>query len=80
MSKIILLVIVFAAAIWLVRGLRRRSDANSGDQTEKNESPNAEDMVRCAQCGIHLPRGESIMSGREYFCSPGHQHDYRGSR
>lgn len=80
MSKIILLVIAFAAAFWLVRGLRRRSEAESVDQDQKSAPPGAEDMVRCAQCGVHLPRGESVMSGQEFFCSIRHQQDFREPR
>ena len=80
MSKIILLVLAFAAALWLVRGLRRRSGTESGDRAEKSAAPGAEDMVRCAQCGVHLPRGESFMTGQEFFCSVQHQRDFRQPR
>ena len=80
MSKIILLVIAFAAALWLVRGLRRRSDAESAGQAEKPSATGTEDMVRCAQCGVHLPRGESFMTGQEFFCSVQHQRDFRQPR
>lgn len=80
MSKIILLVLAFAAALWLVRGLRRRSGTESGDRAEKPAAPGAEDMVRCAQCGVHLPRGESFMTGQEFFCSVQHQRDFRQPR
>jgi uncharacterized protein len=80
MSKIILLVIAFAAALWLVRGLRRRSETDSGDRAEKPATPGAEDMVRCAQCGVHLPRAESFMTGKEFFCSVQHQHEFRQPR
>ena len=66
--------------VWLVRGLRRRSEAESGDRPEKPAAPGAEDMVRCAQCGVHLPRGESFMAGQEFFCSVQHQHDFRQPR
>lgn len=32
----------------------------------------AEDMVRCAQCGVHLPRSESLTRGGDFFCSAEH--------
>jgi uncharacterized protein len=32
-----------------------------------------EDMVKCAHCGVNLPRSEAIYSGGELFCSPEHQ-------
>lgn len=76
MSKIVLLVIAFAAALWLVRGLRKRSNDNAATPA----SPGAEDMVRCSHCGVHLPRGESVMSEQQYFCSVQHQRDFRQPR
>ncbi|MGD9786710.1 MAG: PP0621 family protein [Sulfuricellaceae bacterium] len=33
----------------------------------------AEDMVRCARCGVHLPRSESILSGGEFYCCEQHR-------
>jgi uncharacterized protein len=32
-----------------------------------------EDMVKCAHCGVNLPRSEAIYSGGEFFCTPEHQ-------
>ncbi|MGS0895242.1 PP0621 family protein [Burkholderia stagnalis] len=31
-----------------------------------------EPMVRCAECGVHAPRGDAIAAGGEYFCSTEH--------
>jgi uncharacterized protein len=30
-------------------------------------------MVRCAQCGVHLPRGESVMTRELFYCSTEHR-------
>ena len=32
-----------------------------------------EDMVRCAHCGLHLPRSESLVSGEAFYCSAEHR-------
>ena len=32
-----------------------------------------EDMVKCAHCGVNLPRSEAIFSRGEFFCTPEHQ-------
>ncbi len=32
-----------------------------------------EDMVKCAHCGVNLPRSEAIYSGGDFFCTPEHQ-------
>ncbi len=31
-----------------------------------------EAMVRCAHCGIHLPRSEALLQGGHTWCSPEH--------
>ena len=69
MSKIVILAIAFAAAFWLLRGLRKRS---TGDVPPPAKSE-AEDMVRCVHCGVHLPRGEAVMSQQRFFCSSQHR-------
>ncbi|MCA3812339.1 MAG: deaminase, partial [Burkholderia sp.] len=27
-----------------------------------------EPMVRCAECGVHAPKGDAVAAGGEYFC------------
>jgi uncharacterized protein len=36
-----------------------------------------EDMVRCAQCGVHLPRSESLVNGELFYCTPEHRRLHR---
>ncbi|WP_296655548.1 PP0621 family protein [Paraburkholderia sp.] len=36
----------------------------------------AEPMVRCAECGVHAPRSESVMMGSQSFCSDEHARAY----
>lgn len=73
MTKILLLVIVFAAAYGLLRGYSRKSGLNAGAPPVQT----AEKMVRCAHCGIHLPHDESIQSAEGFFCSPVHEQEFR---
>ena len=75
MAKILLLAIAFAAALWLLRGLRKRSQRDVGPAAPSG----AEDMVRCTRCGVHLPRGESVMLGQRFFCSTQHEREFRDS-
>jgi len=35
-----------------------------------------EPMVRCAECGVHAPRSESVMMGAQSFCSHEHARAY----
>lgn len=68
MSKILLVVVVVAAVLLLMRGLRRRDQPPGA-------VPAPEDTVRCAHCGLHLPRVESVSSGGRHFCSEQHRRD-----
>lgn len=76
MAKILLIAIAFAAVFWLLRNHRRRADRD----VHRPADPQAEDMVDCAHCGVHLPRGEGIMSGPRYFCSKEHEQAFRPKR
>jgi uncharacterized protein len=73
MSKILLIAIAFAAAYWLLRNHRRRADRHA----QRPADSQAEDMVNCAHCEVHLPRGEGIVSGVRYFCSAEHEREFR---
>lgn len=58
--------------IW--RSGRRRGEPSAGRPGETSEP-----MIRCAHCGLNIPRSEAIAAGDRYFCSPSHQrlHDQR---
>lgn len=76
MSKILLIAIAFAAAFWLLRNHRRRADRRA----QQAPDAQAEDMVDCAHCGLHLPRSESVVSGPRHFCCAEHQRQFRPER
>ncbi|MGC2166523.1 MAG: PP0621 family protein [Gallionella sp.] len=65
MSRLIFLFAVVAAVYLILRSFR-------GNLPPKN-GPVAEDMVSCAQCGLHLPRRESVRSDGRDFCSVEHR-------
>jgi uncharacterized protein len=69
LAKLILLVLGLLFAYWILKGYRKR--------IERDEQPpqmkGGEDMVRCAQCGVHLPRSEGISARGKFYCSPEHQ-------
>jgi uncharacterized protein len=69
LGKLILLVLGLLLVYWILRAYRRRAG-----RAETPAPPLAgEDMVQCAQCGVHLPRSESIAARDFYYCSIEHQ-------
>ena len=66
MSRLLFLAAVTAVVYWLIMSFRGRSSQDgSGDSA-------VEDMVRCAHCGIHLPKSEGLSGDGKYFCSEAH--------
>lgn len=72
MIKILLL----AIGVWLVFALLKKY-RNSVDRDEQDapSPPLQEDMVRCGQCGVHLPKSEAILSRGEFFCCDEHRRE-----
>ena len=64
MGKILLL----AIAVWLVFVILKRYRAS----IKRPPRAAAEDMVRCAACGLHLPKGDSVSKNNLYYCSVAH--------
>jgi len=79
MTKILLIAIAFAVAFWMLRGIRRRAQDDAHD-AQPSVEPGAQDMVRCARCGIHLPRDEGVSSQEQYFCSKEHEREFLDTR
>ena len=68
---LLLLAVVLLVGFWLARRYGGRSA-----RSETAASRPEEDMVRCAQCGVHLPRSESLVTRGRYYCSVEHQRQH----
>jgi uncharacterized protein len=67
--KILLLIAIGFVVLALFRAYQR--SLNKPTQPAREQT--VEDMVKCAHCGVNLPRSEAIYSGGEFFCTPEHQ-------
>lgn len=73
MKFILFLALVFLAYFFARFILNTLIEARKNNRKEtKTHEPHAEAMVRCANCGIHLPQSEAYFSGEHTFCSEGH--------
>jgi uncharacterized protein len=67
--KLLLLIAMGFVVLALFRAYQRslgRPPSSAQDNT-------VEDMVKCAHCGVNLPRSEAIYSGGDFFCTPEHK-------
>ncbi len=73
MMKYLLLVAVVLLVLGLARA-RRRVDSRPARPAAAAGKPAAEEMVRCAHCGVHLPRREALAGAAPgLYCSEAHR-------
>jgi uncharacterized protein len=70
MSRLFLLMAIAVVVYLLIKSYRR-------NVPPQQDNPAAEDMVRCAHCGVHLPKSESILAGGNFFCCAEHRNAFR---
>ncbi|BBU28413.1 hypothetical protein BTHE68_21470 [Burkholderia sp. THE68] len=55
----------------------RSGNGNGNGNGASNGAPQlADPLIRCAQCGVHTPRSESIVVAGERFCCADHARHY----
>ena len=74
MSRLLLFLAIAAVVYLLIRSFRRNVP---GKDVPGPDKAVAEDMVRCAHCGVHLPKGESVRAEGQDFCSVEHRDAHR---
>jgi uncharacterized protein len=69
MGKLLLVLAIVAAIFLLLKSLRRTPPPLTKATTE--------DMLRCKQCGIHIPSSEAVQANGESFCGAAHRDAYK---
>jgi uncharacterized protein len=87
MGRLIVLVLIVVAAVWLLRrALRKAQGSDAGasgtsDTAGSQAEPKAsQELVRCAHCALLLPRGEARMAAGVIYCSEEHARLGAGGR
>jgi uncharacterized protein len=65
MARLLVLVVLVVLAVWLVRRALRKANPPVKSQWEG-------ELVKCAHCGVHLPRGEAREARGALYCSDEH--------
>ena len=66
---IVLAVIAVVYALW--RSQRPAPPSRRAAPRARNAAP--QDMVRCAHCGVHLPKADALEQGERSYCCRAHQ-------
>lgn len=78
MGRILFFVLLGIAAYVAWRWVRLQQSRPQDGAARPPAAPAAEPMVRCAQCGVHLPRSEAITTAGQLYCCE--EHRQRGPR
>ena len=74
--KYLLLIVIVLAVLFIARSARQRV-ANKPPPRAPDPATEDEPMLlACAQCGTHLPRGESLPGRGGVFCDEAHRAAY----
>ena len=70
--------LVIAALIYLAWRVVKNllSQANRRDNSAPGSGQDAQAMLKCAQCGVHVPAPEAFTHNGRRFCSQEHQRLY----
>jgi uncharacterized protein len=63
-------ILFLALTVWIVISILKNYSRNVDSEVKK--SAKSEDMVKCAQCGVHLPKSDSIAEQGQYYCNEEH--------
>jgi uncharacterized protein len=69
MGRLLVLIVLVVVAVWLIRRSLARMNAR-GDAPPAN--PVRDELVRCAHCGLLLPRAEARIAAGAIYCSEEH--------
>ncbi|KAF1071857.1 MAG: hypothetical protein GAK45_00394 [Pseudomonas citronellolis] len=74
MTRLLFWIVLFALAYWLWRKATRvQREPRPADEK-------ALPMVRCAQCGVHVPRPDALQEQGRWYCSQAHLQQDQATR
>ena len=72
--KLLLFCIAIVVLLWLLRGtLATWRGERDAKRPPKGPGEGAEEMLRCAECGLHLPAHDALPGKGGVFCSEAHR-------
>lgn len=74
--RILFFIVLIGAVVFMLRRGKQSNDSHS-EQSSNTESGaskgvEAEQMVPCQHCGVHLPQTEALEDAGSFYCSQQH--------
>ena len=68
----IFIVVIFVTRLLAIQAAKKRRPPPQAPSKQGEAPANSETMVRCAHCGVHLPRSEASLIDQNTWCSTAH--------
>ncbi len=72
--------LILALAIWLAYRAIKYYLGRPKPPAPTPTATSTPDMVRCAQCGLHVPKLEAVRDGEQFYCGTQHLEDSKKTR
>jgi uncharacterized protein len=72
MGRLVVIIVLVVLAVWLVRKALRAAATGQETKLRRGEAAVNGELVRCAHCGVHLPRVEAREKEGALYCSEEH--------
>ncbi len=72
MSRILFILVLLAVGYFLLKSWQRKQYLKQHNKSSTGSTMKSTRMLRCKQCGLHIPADEAISRGEEHFCSLEH--------
>ena len=73
MFRILFIVVLLVVGFMLLKSYQRKQLIQRRHNQAAEKITRNTRMVRCAHCGVHLPKGSALASGEQWYCSLEHQ-------
>jgi uncharacterized protein len=78
--KLVLFAFAVLVLLWLLRGGARRSPPSRPTPEAGAGASPPQAMLKCAHCGVHMPRDEALPGRGGVFCGEAHRAEFEKSR
>lgn len=77
MGKILFWAVVIVGVLLVTRliahqAAKRQTSGNKKEKVQPESLGKPEEMVRCAGCGVYMPRSDAIKENNDFWCSAEH--------
>jgi uncharacterized protein len=73
MGRVVILVLLVLVIAWWLFGRINKARSGVAAQNKRKRAADAQHMVVCAHCGVHIPLADALKDGALHYCGEPHR-------